>query len=140
MASAMCMVVSTQQLYAFMSADAPKGNSPAGSPQRSERRVIEHLASLVEATAAQLEASAGDEPPVGLITECNAALESCLELLRDAGDHDDLVVTARNDLRRFGRILKLVDGEDLLFVMRQIRRVLGRIDACGDNLLGECRD
>ena len=122
-----------------MSTVAPSGNSPAGPPQRSERRAIEHLASLVEATAARLETSAGDEAPIGLIPECNAALESCLEFLRGAGDHDDLVVTARNDLRRFGRILKLVDGADLLFIMRQIRRVLGRIDACGDDLLGECR-
>jgi hypothetical protein len=134
------MVVSTPQVHAFMSIAAPSGNVPAGSLQRSERRVIEHLASLIEATAAQLEASAGDQPPIGLIPECNAALESCLELLRDAGDRDDLVVTARNDLKRFGRILKLVDGADLLFVMRQIRRVLGRIDACGDDLLAACRD
>jgi hypothetical protein len=130
--------VSTRQLHALM-LTASRGSAPAGPPQRSERRAIEHLASLVEATATQLEASAGGEPPLGLIPECNAALESCLELLRDAGDHDDLVVTARNDLRRFGRILKLVDGEDLLFIMRQIRRVLGRIDACGDHLRGECR-
>jgi len=123
-----------------MSIAAPSGNAPSGTPQRSERRAIEHLASLVEATATQLETSAGDQPPIGLIPECNAALESCLELLRDAGDHDDLVVTARNDLKRFGRILKLVDGPDLIFVMRQIRRVLGRIDACGDDLLGAYRD
>jgi hypothetical protein len=119
---------------------APSGNASSGSSPRSERRVIEHLASLVEATATQLETFAGDQPPLGLIPECNAALESCLELLRDAGDHDDLVVTARNDLKRFGRILKLVDGPDLIFIMRQIRRVLGRIDACGDDLLGAYRD
>ena len=77
---------------------------------------------------ARLETPAEHEPPSGLILECNAALEDCLELLRDGGERDDLVRTARDDLRRLGRILKLVDGADVPFVMRQIRRVLGRFD------------
>ena len=86
---------------------------------------------------ARLETPAGQGPPGRLISECNAALEACLELLRDDGDDDDRVRTARDDLRRLGRILKLVDGPDVPFVMRQIRRVLGRFDACGSSLLEE---
>jgi len=106
-------------------------DSPTGTLQWAEHSAIERLALLVEDVAARLETSAQPEPPGGLIPECNAALEACLELLRDGGDRDDLVRRARDDLKRLGRLLKLVDGADILFVMRQIRRVLGRFDACG---------
>jgi len=83
---------------------------------------------LIEDVVARLETPARPETPGGLIPECNAALEACLELLRDGGDRDDLVRTARDDLKRLGRLLKLVDGADVPFVLRQIRRVLGRFD------------
>lgn len=69
-----------------------------------------------------------------MVDDCNTALETCLELLRDAGDRDNLVRTARDDLNRLNRLLRLVDGPDVPFVMRQIRRVLGRFDACGGRL------
>lgn len=97
--------------------------------------MIGRLASLVEDVAARLEAPDGGGLAGGLVPECNAALETCLELLRDPGDRDNLVRTARDDLRRLARLLKLVDGADVAFVMRQIRRVLGRFDACGGRLL-----
>jgi hypothetical protein len=80
---------------------------------------------------ARLEAPVESAPPDALVVECNAALEACLEALRDAGDRDNLVRTARDDLTRLYRLLKLVDGADVPFVLRQIRRVLGRFDARG---------
>jgi hypothetical protein len=83
----------------------------------------------VEDVVTRLETPAEHLPPGALIPECNAALEACLELLHDGGDHDDRVRTALDDLRRLGRLLKLVDDADVPFVMRQIRRVLGRFDA-----------
>jgi hypothetical protein len=118
------------------------GQRPDASPApqsrtESSQGAIERLASLVEALVVRLEAPATEPagaPPGELVSECNAALEACLELLRDPGDRDDLVRTARADLHRLARLLKLVDGADVPFVMRQIRRVLGRFDACGGRL------
>jgi hypothetical protein len=119
------------------------GQRPIASPApqsrtESSQGAIERLASLAEALVVRLEAPATGEPPGeppgALVSECNAALEACLELLRDPGDRDDLVRTARADLHRLARLLKLVDGADVPFVMRQIRRVLGRFDACGGRL------
>lgn len=114
--------------------------SSTGTWQGPEHRAIVRLSSLVEDAAARFETLDGDEPPGRLVLECNAALEACLALLRDMGDGDDLVVTTRDDLRRLGRLLRLVDGADVSFVMRQVRRVLGRFDARGTNLLRERRD
>jgi len=113
-------------------------DSAAGTWQTAEQRAIRSLASLVEDAAVQLETSARDEQCGGLIFECNAALEACLEHLRDVGDGDNRVATAktaRDDLKRLSRLLKVVDTADVPFVMRQIRRVLGRFDASGGNLL-----
>ena len=70
-----------------------------------------------------------------LVPECHAALEACLELLRDAGESDDLVRNATDDLQRLARLLKLVDGPDIPFFLRETRRVLGRFDACGGHLV-----
>jgi hypothetical protein len=103
-------------------------NTPDQGLGEAEQRAVGRLASLVEDVVARLETPAPLDAPDRLIPECNAALEACLELLRDVGDRDDLVRTARDDLRRLGRLLKLVDGADVSFVMRQIRRVLGRLD------------
>jgi hypothetical protein len=77
---------------------------------------------------ARLETPVVDEPIGGIVAECNAALEVCLELQRDVGDRDDLVATARDDLKRLARLLLVVERADVPFVMRQIRRVLGRFD------------
>jgi len=63
-------------------------------------------------------------------------VEACLELLRDAGERDALVRKAIDDLKRLARLLKLVvDGSDIAFFLREIRRVLGRFDACGGHLV-----
>lgn len=94
-----------------------------------EHRAIERLVALVADVVSRLETPTGHVPPGELIPECNAALEACLEFLRDVGDRDDLTRTATDDLKRLGRLLKLVDDADVPFVMRQIRRVLGRFDA-----------
>jgi hypothetical protein len=104
--------------------------SPTGTRQETEQYPIMRLASLVDDVVSQLEAPAGNDLAGGLIPECNAALEACLEMIRDAGDGDDRARTARDDLKRLARLLKLVDGPDVPFVLRQIRRVLGRFDAC----------
>jgi hypothetical protein len=112
---------------------APPPKPLVGAP--GEPRPIARLASLVDNVVDQLEAPMDGETIGILIPECNAALESCLELLRDPGDRDNLVRTARDDLKRLTRLLKLVDGPDVPFVLRQIRRVLGRFDACGGRLI-----
>ena len=113
-------------------------NSLTETRQEPEHRLVGHLASLVEDVAARLETPIGDELASGLIRECTTALESCIDLLRDVDDRRDLVRT-RDDLKRLGRLLKLVDGADVSFVLGQIRRVLGRFDAHGVSLLGERR-
>ncbi|HEU4726522.1 MAG TPA: hypothetical protein VFT22_01475 [Kofleriaceae bacterium] len=79
---------------------------------------------------ARLEHAATGEPLGGILTECTEEIESYLELQRDGGDRDELVAVARDDLRRLGRLLMIVDHADVPFVMRQIRRVLGRFDFC----------
>ncbi|HET7499931.1 MAG TPA: hypothetical protein VFK02_02985 [Kofleriaceae bacterium] len=94
------------------------------------------LAALVEDVASRLEAPTEAASP-SMIFECNAALESCLEALRDASDCDNRVRTAHDDLRRLYRLLKLVDGADVSFVLRQIRRVLGRLDVRGGCIVGD---
>ena len=106
--------------------------SPTGTHQETEQYPITRmrLASLVDDVIFRLEAPSGNDLAGGLIPECNAALEACLEMMRDAGDGDDRARTARDDLKRLARLLKLVDGPDVPFVLRQIRRVLGRFDAC----------
>lgn len=124
-----------EQLQATL---ASSPDSPTGTRQTEEQRAFRSLASLVDDVAVRLETSARNELPGGLIFECNAALEACLEHLRDVSQGDDRVATvrtARDDLKRLSRLLRVVDTADVPFVMRQIRRVLGRFDACGGNLL-----
>jgi len=65
-----------------------------------------------------------------MVAECNAALEGCLEAQRDGRDRDDRETTA-TDLKRLLGLLAVADRADMVFVMRQIRRVLGRFDVCG---------
>jgi hypothetical protein len=64
----------------------------------------------------------------GSVAECNAALELFLEMQRDACDRDELGATAGDDLRRLSRLLTLVERADVPLVLRQIRRVLARLD------------
>ncbi|HEU4727274.1 MAG TPA: hypothetical protein VFT22_05285 [Kofleriaceae bacterium] len=109
---------------------SPLTKSPDGTPA-IDRSSIARLASLVEDVVDRLETPVETAPSAAMVLACNAALESCLEALRDAGDRDTLARTAREDLTRLYRLLKLVDGADVPFVLRQIRRVLGRFDARG---------
>ena len=94
-----------------------------------ENRAIGRLAALVGNVVANLETPSIDEPLSTVVGECNAALEVCLEAQRDFGDRDDAVMTASDELKRLARLLMVVDRTDVVIIMRQIRRVLGRFDA-----------
>ena len=107
----------------------PTGSNASVSEE--EHRAIGRLTSLVAYVVVQLETPAGQESPVELIPECTAGLEACLEILRHGAERDALARKARDDLKRLGRLLKLVDGADVLFVVRQIQRVLRRFDLRG---------
>jgi hypothetical protein len=94
-----------------------------------ENRAIGRLASLVGNVVTNLEEPSMHEPLSKVVAECNAALEGCLEAQRDFGDRDDAVMTASDELKRLARLLMVVDRTDVVIIMRQIRRVLGRFDA-----------
>lgn len=109
--------------------------SSTGTRQGAAWCAIAALASLVDDAVDQLDAATGAGPAARLVPGCHAALEACLELLRDAGGRDGLVRDAADDLNRLARLLKLVDGPDIRFVLREIHYVLGRFDACGGHLV-----
>ena|SRR4249919_1532927 len=132
MASARSQLVNAQQHHTSLAAVATSPSSLTGTLRGPEHRVIGRLASLIGDVVARLETPVANEPLSGIVAECNAALEVCLELQRDLGDRDDLVATARDDLKRLARLLTVVDRADVPFVMRQIRRVLGRFDGHTD--------
>ena len=94
--------------------------------------MVARLASLVEDAVPRLEAPAEHRVPDDILPACIAALDACIASLRDLGGRDEHARAATDNLHRLGRILKLVDGADAAFVMRQIRRALGRLDASGD--------
>jgi hypothetical protein len=96
-----------------------------------ENRTIGRLASLVGNVVANLEAPAAHEPLRKVVSECNAALEAALDAHRDSCDRDESPTSASDELKRLSRLLMVVDRADVVIVMRQIRRVLGRFDALG---------
>ena len=100
----------------------------SGNVRGPELRTIGRLASLVGDVVNQLDGKS-DVQLLGAVAECNAALEVCLELQRDLVEQDDLIANAKDDLRRLARLLTMVERADIPFVLRQIRRVLGRFDA-----------
>jgi hypothetical protein len=104
-----------------------------------EHRAIRSLVALVEDVIIQLESPTGEAALLGIVPECNAALEACLERLRDVAERDDRMRTATDDLRRLNRLLKLVDAADIPFIMRQLRRVLGRFDAAAGSVFEDRR-
>jgi len=55
-------------------------------------------------------------------------LEGCLQAQREAARRDESMTGAKDELRRLARLLTTVDRADLAIVLRQIRRVLGRLD------------
>jgi hypothetical protein len=96
-----------------------------------ENRTIGRLASLVGNVVSNLEGQAAHEPLDKVVAECNAALEAALDAQRDFCDRDESMITANDELKRLSRLLMEVDRADVVIVMRQIRRVLGRFDAPG---------
>jgi hypothetical protein len=102
------------------------GATPRGGGA-TEQRAVGRLAALVGDVVNRLE-SPVDDGLRGSIAECNTALELFLEMQRDACDRDELAASAGDDLRRLARLLSLVERADVPLVLRQIRRVLGRLD------------
>lgn len=113
------------------------------STSRTEPRALGRLAAQIAEVVAQLDGGAASAVDRGewlrerassdarlqaAVGECVASIEQCLELARAADELDDLAVHARDDLRRLGRLLTIVDRADVPFVLRQLRRVLGRLD------------
>jgi hypothetical protein len=117
-------VVSAHQTRISLApADLTAFNGGARAP------AIGQLAALVGDVVSRLEATTEGKPLHQVVAECNAALEGCLEAQRDSRSREDREDTARDDLKRLARLLTIVDRADVAFVMRQIRRVLGRFDA-----------
>jgi hypothetical protein len=108
---------------------APQASTSLGGGPRAP--AIGQLAALVGDVVSQLERSPTGQPLQQMVAECNAALEGCLEAQRDARDREDRALTARDDLKRLAGLLAVADHADVVFVMRQIRRVLGRFDVRG---------
>jgi hypothetical protein len=111
-------------------ATSTSASTSVAAAARSGAPAIGQLAELMGDMVRQLEAT--DGPPLPrMVATCNAALEGCLEAQRDGRDREDREPTARDDLARLARLLTVVDRQDVVFVMRQLRRVLGRFDVCG---------
>jgi hypothetical protein len=108
---------------------APEAPTSLGRSPRAA--AIGQLAALVGDVASQLESAPAGERVQAMVAECNAALEGCLEAQRDGRDREDREPTARDDLRRLADLLAVADHAEAVFVMRQIRRVLGRFDVRG---------
>jgi ATP-dependent helicase YprA (DUF1998 family) len=106
----------------------------SGGGQASEAdnlaRAIARLARMVDDVVECLETSATIAPLSDVVAECNAALERCLETQRGSRIRESSV-TARDELERLASLLRVVDPRDAAIVMRQIRRVLGRLTSCG---------
>lgn len=96
-----------------------------------ENRTIGRLASLVGNVVSNLEGLAPHEPLEKVVAECNTALEAALDAQRDFCDRDESTLTTSDELKRLSRLLMVVDRADVVIIMRQIRRVLGRFDASG---------
>ena len=129
MPSAQRGTVTAQQRHLSLAAVATTPNPPTGSLRGPENRAIGRLASLVGNVVNNLENPSIHEPLSKVVGECIAALEACLEAQRDFFDRDDAVITASDELKRLARLLMVVDRSDVVIIMRQIRRVLGRFDS-----------
>jgi hypothetical protein len=107
---------------------APATSLPTadGDPSRG----FAHLATLVDDVVLRLESSAVKAPLCDVVAECNAALELCLDAQRATRVRESSV-TAHDELKRLARLLTVVEVPDAAIVMRQIRRVLGRLTHCG---------
>lgn len=93
-----------------------------------EPRALGRLTALIGEVIAGLERPTSGEPFHAVVARCNSALEACLEAERE---RQPPVTSARDELQRLLRQLTSGDDADLMQVMRQIRCVLGRLDARG---------
>lgn len=98
-------------------------------PLDPEARTHAPLATLVGEVAACLGGSS-DGALAAAVERCNAALETALEGQRPVPRAED-PAALREELRGLARLLVAADRGDAPLVMRQIRRVLGRLDALG---------
>jgi len=132
MAAALSTGVSAYPQHASLTATAPNTTSGfAGTGSRGpEQRTLGRLASLVIDVAAQLDGHGGNAPLPAMVAECTEVLEGCLQAQRDAGGRDESMMTSKDELKRLARLLTVVDRADIALVLRQIRRVLARFDAC----------
>jgi hypothetical protein len=89
---------------------------------------VGRLAALVGDVVNRLESQAVGLELRGAVSECTASLELFLEMQRDVCDLDERPDTTADDLRRLARLLTAVERADVAMVLRQIRRVLGRLD------------
>lgn len=117
--------VSAQQRIA----SAPEAPTSVRTSPRAP--AIGQLAALVGDVVSQLERSPRGRPLQMMVAECNAALEGWLEAQRDPRDREDHETTASDDLNRLVGLLAVADRTEVVVIMRQIRRVLGRFDVCG---------
>ncbi len=121
-------IVTAHQNHLSLAAVAPTPTPMNVNLRGPENRAIGRLASLVGNVVSNLETPSVHEPLSKVVAECNAALEGCLEAQRDLGDRDEVMMTASDELKRLARLLMVVDRTDVVIIMRQIRRVLGRFD------------
>lgn len=106
-------------------------HAPASARGGPDAPAIGQLATLVGDVVSQLERAPAGAPLQRMVAECNAALEGCLEAQRDGRDREDRETTATDDLKRLVGLLAVAERTEVVFLMRQIRRVLGRFDVCG---------
>jgi len=86
-----------------------------------------HVASLLGRLIVHLHAAPRDGIQRSLVRACDA-IEEAIEASR-AGDRDPAVPAGR-ELAGLVDLLLTSEPQRILEVMRQIRRVLGRLDAC----------
>jgi hypothetical protein len=103
---------------------------PSSTSPTTPTAELAGLATMVDDVVLRLDGSAFGAPLSDVVAECNAALELCLETQR-ASRVRESSVTARDELRRLARLLTVVEAPDAAIVLRQIRRVLGRLTHCG---------
>jgi len=128
MATALSEIVTAHRTHLSLAAVATTPTPMNLNLRGLENRAIGRLASLVGNVVTNLETPSVHEPLSKVVAECNAALEVCLEAQRDFGDRDEATMTASDELKRLARLLMVVDRTDVVIIMRQIRRVLGRFD------------
>jgi len=124
--------VSAYQQHVSLIAAAPDQTSLTAAVRGPEPRTIGRLAALVIDVATQLDTSldtsTSRQPLPTVVAECAEVLEGCLQAQREAARRDESMTGAKDELRRLARLLTTVDRADLAIVLRQIRRVLGRLD------------